>query len=52
VQPQWSDDLLNWFPMTAGTPSALDGLTNLQPATTPLSGGAKRFGRLKIDVSP
>lgn len=50
IQPQWSADLLNWFPMTPGTPSTIDSVTNLQPATAPLSGSTKMFGRLKIDL--
>ena len=50
VQPQWSPDLVNWFPMTPGTPLTLDSITSLQPASTPLSGSAQRFGRLKIDM--
>lgn len=48
VQPQWSENLVNWFPMTSGTPTSLDMQTNLVLATAPLTGSGKLFGRLKI----
>lgn len=49
VQPQWSENLLDWFPMTTSASSPLDALTNLQPATAPLTTSGRMFGRLRID---
>ncbi len=52
VQPQWSANLLDWFPMTTGTPTTLDSVTVLQPATVPVVGQSRLFGRLKIELTP
>lgn len=50
IQPQWSADLVNWFPMAPGPVTPVDALTGLQLATTPLSGSPRIFGRLRVDL--
>ncbi len=52
VQPEWSENLRDWFPMTLGTPTTIDALTNLQAATVSASGHTRLFGRVKIDLTP
>lgn len=48
VHPEWSENLVQWFPLTPGTPTALDASTVLQPATGPIGARRQMFGRLRI----
>jgi predicted extracellular nuclease len=51
VFPEWSENLVDWAPLAPGSPTAIDALTNLQPATTPIAGRTKMFGRLRIELA-
>lgn len=50
VHPEWSEDLVNWFPLTPAAATPLDALTNRQPATAPIAGRPRMFGRLRIEL--
>ena len=52
VQAEWSENLQDWFPMTQGQGTALDAVTVLQPATAPIAGRPKMFGRVRIELVP
>jgi predicted extracellular nuclease len=49
VHPEWSENLVDWLPLAPGAPTSLDALTNLLPATAPIAGRARMFGRLRIE---
>ncbi len=50
VVAEWSENLVSWFPMTAGAATAIDLRTNLQSASAPTNGRPKMFGRLRIEI--
>ena len=52
VHPQWSENLSQWFPLTNGMPTNVDSLTDLMPATVPIAGRTRLFGRLHIEIAP
>ncbi len=50
VFPEWSENLIDWHPLTPGVATPLDPLTALQPATAPIAGRPRMFGRLRIEL--
>ena len=50
VFPEWSVNLVDWHPLTPGVVTPLDALTQLQPATAPIAGRPRMFGRLRIEL--
>lgn len=53
IQPEWSGDLVHWYPMTAiSLEDPADAFTDNLRATLGQSGHSKLFGRLNITLLP
>jgi hypothetical protein len=51
VNPQWSENLIDWFPMNSPTvESTLEEIREKKKATITVSGKTELFGRLLIQM--
>ena len=53
VIPKWSDDLVDWFPMSVPVEqSEIDSVTKWYRSAQAIEGRDQMFGRLEIDLAP